>query len=73
MYGSRSKACEPQDRGRAWSVDCGVSQLNFKGLECPQEAFNAEWNIQKAYEWKFSRSGWSPWSAYNSGSYLRYL
>lgn len=73
MYGTESKACRPEDRGRAWSVDCGVFQINFKGLECPPESFDAQWNIEKAYEWKFKRSGWNPWSVFKNGSYLKYL
>lgn len=72
-YGEVSKACKPEDRHLAWSVDCGIAQLNFRGQECPAEAFDYQWNIQKAYEWKFKPSGWRPWSVFNSGAYLQYL
>lgn len=73
MYGEKSTACKPEDRGRAWSVDCGIFQLNFRGLECPPEAMTLEWNVEKAYTWKFKPSGWNPWSVYKNGSYLAHL
>lgn len=72
-YGKVSQACKPEDRAQAWSVDCGVAQLNFAGTVCPPEAFDATWNIQKAYEWKYKPHGWQPWSAYNSGKHLAFL
>lgn len=68
-----SAACEFSDRGRAWSVDCGIAQLNFPGLTCPAESLEADWNIQKAYEWKYKPSGWRPWVAEAKGRHLQFL
>ncbi len=72
-YGDISTSCKFEDRSLAWSVDCGITQLNFPGQECPKEAFDAEWNIQKAYEWKYKTRGFQPWVAFTSGSYLQQL
>jgi hypothetical protein len=71
--GRYSASCKPGDRNLAWSVDCGIAQLNFRGQVCPEEAFDYRWNIEKAYEWKFKPSGWNPWTVYKTGSYLAYL
>jgi hypothetical protein len=68
MYGTKSTACKPEDRGRAWSVDCGIFQLNFRGLDCPPDSMNIDWNIEKAYVWKFKPSGWNPWSVCKNGT-----
>lgn len=67
-----SAACEKADRPNAWSVDCGVAQLNFPGTECPAEAFNADWNIKQAKE-KYDHRGWQPWVAHANGRYLAFL
>lgn len=72
MYGDVSTFCKPEDRYRAWSVDCGVAQLNFSGTECPDESMNPMWNILSARE-KFERQGRTAWSAYNNGSYLAHV
>lgn len=67
-----SSPCKPQDRPNAWSVDCGIAQLNFPGTTCPTEAFNVDWNLEQAKS-KFERRGWQPWSAYNNGAYKQFL
>lgn len=74
-----SKACNPEDREKAWSVDCGIAQLNFPGKECPIESMDADWNIQKAHEWKYlsnkraGGTGWGPWVAEANGRHLVFL
>lgn len=71
-YGGVSMACKPEDRGKAWSVDCGLYQLNRLGQSCPPETFDISHNITKARE-MYERRGWKPWVAYTSGKYLKYL
>jgi hypothetical protein len=69
-----STACKTEDRYRAWSVDCGIAQINVKGQECPAELMDPAYNIQKAYEWKFKNSKtFHAWSAYNNGSYKSFI
>lgn len=76
---SYSTACEPGDRHMAWSVDCGVTQLNVQGQICPPEYFNVEWNVQKAKEWKYNPNklaggtGWGPWYAERNQRHLQFL
>lgn len=60
MYEGISTFCKPEDRDLAWSVDCGIAQLNFSGKECPKESFDPIWNIDRAGE-KFERQGKSAW------------
>lgn len=70
-YGDVSRACDEWDRYRAWSVDCGVAQLNISGRECPRELFDPQINIQKAKE-KFDRQGRGAWVAFKNDAYLQY-
>ena len=71
----RSGACPIDQRHMAWSVDCGVAQMNVNGQVCPQEYLDPQWNIQKAYEWKYltRNETFTAWVAYTSGSYKRFL
>lgn len=72
--GSRySAACEIEDRENAWSVDCGVTQMNVAGKECPAEYMDAKWNIEKSYIWKYLPSGWQPWVAEKTGRWLQFM
>jgi len=78
-YNGISKACRFEDRHLAWSVDCGIAQLNFKGQVCPPESFDPYWNIEKAYSWKYlpkknnNQDPFTAWVIYTSGKYLKYL
>ncbi len=67
-----SKACKPEDREKAWSVDCGVAQLNFAGTECPKESFDPVWNVQMA-KLKYERQGKQAWVASWDDNYKKYL
>ena len=67
-----SRACSVSDRERAWSVDCGVAQLNFAGKSCPEIAFDPVWNIRMA-KIKFERQGKDAWVASWNDNYKRYL
>ncbi len=67
-----SKACRPEDRGRAWSVDCGIAQLNFPGRVCPKESFDPDWNIEHGHE-KYLARGFQPWTNFRNKTYLAFL
>ena len=71
-YGKISRACEETDRAKAWSVDCGIAQINVAGTVCPQELFNADNNLQVARN-KYEARKWQPWSAFTSKSYLAFM
>jgi hypothetical protein len=71
-YGNESMACKVADRHRAWSVDCGVFQINFHGQTCPEESFDYKWSIAKA-KGMYDRRGWQPWVAHWKGVYLSKL
>jgi hypothetical protein len=64
-----SKACKPEDRLKAWSVDCGFWQINVKGQVCPQELFDRYTNLKHAVR-KFKLQGYMAWSVCKSISGL---
>jgi hypothetical protein len=57
-----SRPCLPGDRPKAWSVDCGLFQINIKGNECPQSLFDIDINISKAKA-KYDTEGLGAWDA----------
>ena len=73
-----SKACLPQDRAKAWSVDCGVMQINHIGKTCPAHLFDPDENIKIGKE-KYDNSekrigiGFYPWMAYRNNLHLKFL
>lgn len=67
-----SKACKPEDRDKAWSVDCGIAQINTVGKECPEELFEVEHNLAVAKK-MYDARGLNPWMAYLNGSYKKHL
>lgn len=69
-YGEISTSCKPEDYGNAWSVDCGIFQINVMGQSCPVELFNVETNISRAYE-LYQRRGWQPWVAARNLGYTK--
>ena len=60
-YGKESMACKPEDRKKAWSVDCGLLMINVHGTICPTELFDIDLNI-KAGQGKFERQGYGAWT-----------
>lgn len=67
-----SKACKKEDRPKAWSVDCGIAQVNIKGKVCPKELLTLEGNmlaVAKIYK----SQGLNAWVSYKTGSYKKYL
>jgi hypothetical protein len=69
FYDGESKACKREDRGEAWSVDCGIMQINVKGKVCPVELFDIKVNIAKALA-MYERRAWSPWVAARNLGYV---
>jgi hypothetical protein len=67
-----SQACAAEDRHKAWSVDCGVAQINHRGQECPARLLTLEGSVDQAKR-MFDERGWQPWVAYNRGLYRKYL
>ena len=67
-----STACNVEDRAKAWSVDCGLMQINTPGKVCPAELFDVEHNLSVARE-KYERQGKDAWYAYRSAKYKKYL
>jgi hypothetical protein len=67
-----SRSCSEADRGRAWSVDCGIAQLNFAGTKCPETAFDPMWNVRMA-KIKFDRQGRNAWVSSWDDNYKKYL
>jgi len=61
-YGGKSTFCKEEDRNKAWSVDCGLFQVNFKGNKCPEYLFDVDVNISQFITMYMSR-GWQPWNA----------
>jgi len=56
----------------AWSVDCGVAQINLAGRVCPKEAFEYEWSLKQARR-RYDSRGWQPWTVYKDGRYKQSL
>lgn len=71
-YNGKSAACRPEDRKDAWSVDCGIAQINVAGKTCPQELFNPDENLKVARA-KYDARKWQPWCAFQSGAYKKFL
>ena len=71
-YGKVSRSCDKGDRGNAWSVDCGIFQLSFKGQICPLWTMDIHQNIQGAIN-KYYDEGLRAWVVYGNGVYRKYL
>lgn len=67
-----STSCKKKDRHLAWSVDCGIFQINTRGQICPEYLFNEKANIKKAKE-IYDQQGLRAWVAWKNGSYKKYL
>ncbi len=72
IYGGRSTFCKPQDIYKAWSVDCGISQVNIRGQVCPAELMTLDGNM-KAVEKIYKEQGLNAWVSYRNGLYRKYL
>lgn len=70
VKGSHSTSCKVSHRMYAYSVDCGVLQKNYKGRTCPVESLDQHLEIVRDLS---LLQGLEAWSAYNNGSYKKYL
>lgn len=71
-YDGRSTFCKKGDKAKAWSVDCGVAQVNVKGTVCPEHLFTLEGNM-KAVEKIYNEQGLNAWVSYKTGAYKKFL
>jgi len=70
MYNGKSKACKKEDRSKAWSLDCGLLQLNTLAKTCPKEIIDK--HLQRAAT--LSRvQGLGAWVAWKTKAYEKYL
>jgi len=72
VYNGRSTFCKKEDRSKAWSVDCGIAQINVKGLTCPPELMTEIGSIpfiEKIYK----TQGLNAWVSFKNKKYLPYL
>jgi len=67
-----STFCQKEDRSKAWSVDCGVGQINVKGTVCPKSLLTLDGNM-KAVEKIYKQQGLDAWVSYKSGAYKQFL
>ena len=72
FYEGKSKACKIEDRPNAWSVDCGISQINTRGTICPAKLLDVEYNLLQAKK-KLDTEGLGAWVVYTQGKHLKYL
>jgi hypothetical protein len=63
-----SRACDVKDRHLAWSVDCGIAQINVRGKHCPAHLYTLEGNIAAAKR-LYAERRWQPWIQYTRGHY----
>lgn len=67
-----SKSCKKEDRHLAWSVDCGIAQINVRGQVCPSKLLTLEGNME-AVERIYKTQGLRAWVSYTSGAYKKFL
>ena len=70
VKGSHSTACKKDHRKYAWSTDCGILQVNYKGKICPTKTIDE--HLQEASTLS-KHQGLKAWTAYNNQSYKQYL
>lgn len=75
----RSMACKKRShRVYAWSVDCGIAQINQVGQYCRPELMTLHGNLRAAKE-KYDAAkneygdGFLPWVSYKEGRYRKFL
>ena len=71
-YNGRSTFCRKGDEYKAWSVDCGIAQINTRGQICPKELLTLEGNM-KALEKIYKEQGLNAFVSYKTGAYKKYL
>lgn len=61
----RSTSCKYGDEYLAWSVDCGLAQINRPGRKCPDYLFEPNVNMAQFVNLYLQR-GFQPWDASKS-------
>lgn len=72
IYNGKSTFCKKGDEAKAWSVDCGIAQVNIRGKVCPPELLTLEGNM-KAVEKIYKQQGLNAWVSYKNGKYKQFL
>jgi len=67
-----STFCKPSDYGDAWSVDCGIAQINVPGTICPKRLLTLEGNVEQV-EKIYREQGLNAWVSYTNGKYKQFL
>lgn len=67
-----STHCKKEDRHKAWSVDCGLAQINVRGQECPKEFLTLEGNMTQV-ALKYEQQGLNAWVSYKTGAYKKFM
>ena len=71
-YDGISTFCKKGDEKKAWSVDCGVDQINVRGQVCPPQLLTEMGSIpyiEKIYK----EQGLKAWVSYNNKKYKDFL
>ena len=71
-YDGRSTFCRKGDKDKAWSVDCGLAQINVRGTVCPEHLFTLEGNMEAVAK-IYKEQGLRAWVSYNNGSYKKFM
>ena len=71
-YNGKSTFCKKGDEYKAWSVDCGIAQVNTKGTVCPEHLLTLEGNM-KAVEKIYKEQGLNAWVSYKNKAYLQFM
>ena len=72
VYEGRSQSCKKGDESKAWSVDCGLMQINSVGKSCPEELMNPDNNLRVAKNIK-EKGGWERWWTFKTGKHLAFI
>ena len=71
-YNGKSTFCKKKDIKKAWSVDCGIAQINVKGKVCPPELLTLEGSLPSIKQ-KYKEQGLSAWCSFKNKGYKKYL
>lgn len=72
MYEGKSTVCKPGDRHLAWSVDCGILQINHRGKVCPAELLEVDNNLNVGKK-ILNTQGLTAWSSFKANKHLKFL
>lgn len=70
VKGAISTFCKDGHESYAWSVDCGILQVNIKGTTCPDWTLDEHLKVASELS---KKQGLEAWVAYKNGNYKKYL